>query len=156
MAEDRGASGVEQLLICRVASKLCGLPLADVVETMRPLPLERLVNMPGFVSGLSLIRGRPTPVVDGRLLLGAGAQPLATSRYVLLKLGARRVALLVDAVLGIRDIAKLELQQLPLVLRESQAAQVGALAALDTELLLVLEHARLLDELRFEQGEEAN
>jgi purine-binding chemotaxis protein CheW len=156
MSEQRGASGVEQLLICRVATKLCGLPLADVVETMRPLPLERLANMPVFVSGLSLIRGRPTPVVDGRLLLGASVEPVATSRYVVLELGERRVALLVDAVLGIRDIAEVELQQLPLVLRESQAAQVGALGALDAELLLVLEHARLLDELSFEQVEEAN
>lgn len=155
MAEGRGTRGVQQLLICRVGAKLCGLPLSDVIETMRPLPLERLANMPGFVGGLSLIRGRPTPVVDGRVLLGASGEQSATARYVVLELGDRHAALLVDAVLGIRDIAQAELQQLPLVLRESQADRVGALGTLDAELLLVLEHARLLQELGREQLEEA-
>jgi purine-binding chemotaxis protein CheW len=154
MAEWRGTSGVEPLLICRVGAKLCGLPLSDVIETMRPLPLERLANMPSFVGGLSLIRGRPTPVVDGRVLLGASGEPPASARYVMLGLADRHVALLVDAVLGIRGMARAELQQLPLVLRESQADQVGALATLDAELLLILEHARLLKELGLEQLEE--
>lgn len=156
MVERRGASGVEQLLICRVASKLCGLPLPDVVETMRPLPVQALANMPSFVSGLSLIRGRPTPVIDGRILLGSSAGLPATARYVVLELAGRRIALLVDAVLGIRDVGAAELEQLPLVLRDSQAAQVGALGALDAELLLVLKQARLLEELRFAETQEAN
>lgn len=147
---------MEQLLICRVASKLCGLPLPDVVETMRPLPVQALANMPSFVSGLSLIRGRPTPVIDGRILLGSSAGLPATARYVVLELAGRRIALLVDAVLGIRDVGAAELEQLPLVLRDSQAAQVGALGALDAELLLVLKQARLLEELRFAETQEAN
>jgi purine-binding chemotaxis protein CheW len=156
MTERRGARGVEQLLICRVGANLCGLPLSDVIETMRPLAVERLANMPSFVGGLALIRGRPTPVVDGRvLLLGSSAEPSATARYVMLALADRRVALLVDAVLGIRDIDQAELQQLPLVLRESQTDQVGALGALDAELLLILEHARLLNELRLQPIEDA-
>jgi purine-binding chemotaxis protein CheW len=156
MVERRGANGVERLLICRVASKLCGLPLPDVVETMRPLPVEALPNMPSFVSGLSLIRGRPTPVIDGRILLGSSAGLLETARYVVLELTGRRIALLVDAVLGTRDVGTAELEQLPLVLRDSQASRVGALGALDAELLLVLEQARLLDELRFAPIPEAN
>jgi purine-binding chemotaxis protein CheW len=138
-----------------VGAKLCGLPLTDVIETMRPLPVERLANMPAFVVGLSLIRGRPTPVVDGRVLLGASGEQSATARYVMLALGGRHVALLVDAVLGVRDIGQAELQQLPLVLRGSQAEQVGALGTLDAELLLILEHARLLQELGREPIEEA-
>jgi purine-binding chemotaxis protein CheW len=111
MLERRGASGVEQLLICRAASKLCGLPLSDVVETMRPLAIEALANMPDFVRGLSIIRGRATAVVDGRLLLGSSStERLAAARYVVLELGNRRVALVVDAVLGIRDVATAELE----------------------------------------------
>jgi purine-binding chemotaxis protein CheW len=155
MADERGEKGVEQLLICRVASKLCGLPLRDVVETMRPLPLERLANMPAFVHGVSLIRGRPTPVVAGHALLGSNAEPTASARYVMLELGARRVALLVDAVLGVRDVSASELDQLPLVLRQSRTDQIGALGTLDAELLVVLEHARLLADLQLHELAEA-
>jgi purine-binding chemotaxis protein CheW len=155
MFNGRGASGVRQLLICRVGSKLCGLPLEHVLETMRPLPLKRLANMPGFVCGLSVIRGRPTPVLDGRSLLGGGEQNDAGSRLVTLKLGERQLALWVDAVVGTRSVSTALLEQLPLLLRESQGEQVDAVGTLDAELLLVLEHTRLLSEADFRALEEA-
>ena len=155
MSNGRGASGVQQLLICRVSSKLCGLPLNHVLETMRPLPLERLANMPSFVCGLSLIRGRPTPVLDGRSLLGVAATDSESARLVTLKLGERRLALWVDAVVGIRAVSTGLLEQLPLLLRDPQAKQVDAIGTLDAELLLVLEHTRLLSEADFRALEEA-
>ena len=157
MSNGRGASGLKQLLICRVSSKLCGLPLEHVLETMRPLPLEELANMPSFVRGVALIRGRPTPVIDGGVLLGSPArQQGASTRLLTLKMGERRVALWVDAVVGIRGIEGAALEELPLVLRESQADQVDALGTLDAELLLLLEHTRLLTEAHFESLREAS
>lgn len=142
----RGITDDKSLLVCRVGAKLCALPLRHVVETMRPLPLERLPNMPAFVCGLSIIRGRPTPVLDARLVLGEGkAVATAARRCVTLALGQRQVALLVDAVTGIRSVDSAELTQLPLVLRDAQP-EVEALGTLDAELLLVLQHARLLSD----------
>jgi purine-binding chemotaxis protein CheW len=139
-----------------VSSKLCGLPLEHVLETMRPLPLEELANMPSFVRGIALIRGRPTPVLDGCSLLGSPATQSASARLVTFKLGARQVALWVDAVVGIRSVEGTALEQLPLVLRESQTEQVDALGTLDAELLLVLEHTRLLTEAHFQLLAEAS
>ena len=133
-------------MICRVGSRLCGLPLAHVVETMRPLPIEPLARLPAFVDGLSLIRGRPTPVLDARRLLGAGGEPGARMRFVTLDLAERSAALAVDAVLGVRDIDVAELAQLPALLRDTQNEMVAALGTLDQELLLVLERSRLLPE----------
>ena len=156
MSNGRGASGLKQLLICRVGSKLCGLPLEHVLETMRPLPLEELANLPSFVRGVALIRGRPTPVLDGRSLLGSPTTPSANPRLVTFKLGERQAALWVDAVVGIRSVDGAALEQLPLVLRESQTEQVDALGALDAELLLVLEHTRLLTEAHFQSLAEAS
>jgi purine-binding chemotaxis protein CheW len=64
----------QSTLLCRVRERLCALPLAHVVETMRPLPIEPLGGMPGFVQGIAIIRGAPVPVVDAGALLGsAGA-----------------------------------------------------------------------------------
>jgi purine-binding chemotaxis protein CheW len=156
MWNGRGASGLKQLLICRVGSKLCGLPLEHVLETMRPLPLEALANMPSFVRGVALIRGRPTPVLDGGLLLGSPAIQSASARLVTLKTGERQVALWVDAVAGMRSVDGAALEALPLVLRESHAGQLDALGRLDSELLLLLEHARLLTEAHFQSLPEAS
>lgn len=134
------------LLICRVGTRLCGLPLEHVVETMRPLPVEPLAHLPAFVDGLSLIRGRPTPVLDAQRLLGAEATPEGRGRYVTLRLGARSAALVVDAVVGVRHVDPSQLAELPALLREPRNDLVLALSTLDRELLVVLERSRLLPE----------
>ena len=38
-------------LVFRTAGRLCALPLAQVVETMRPQPVQRLDGTPAFVLG---------------------------------------------------------------------------------------------------------
>jgi purine-binding chemotaxis protein CheW len=134
------------MLICRVGSRLCGLPLAHVVETMRPLPVEPLAHLPSFVEGVSIIRGRPIPVLDARRVLGEDGEPAAGTRFVTLDLAARSAALSVDAVLGVRDIDVAELAQLPALLRDARNDMVAALGMLDQELLVVLERSRLLPE----------
>lgn len=134
------------MLICRVGSRLCGLPLAHVVETMRPLPVEPLAHLPSFIDGVSIIRGRPIPVLDARRLLGEDGEPGVRTRFVTLELAERSAALSVDAVLGVRDIDVAELEQLPALLRDAQNDLVAALGTLDHELLVVLERSRLLPE----------
>jgi purine-binding chemotaxis protein CheW len=148
MPRGRDSSGVEQLLICRVGSKLCGVPVRHVTETMRPLPLERLANMPSFVSGVSLIRGRPTPVLSGRELLGShDASP--AGRYVTLQVEGRSVALEVDTVVGLRSVDTAMLASLPPLLHAEHSAAISAIGRLDAELLLVLQHTRLLDDAAY-------
>lgn len=133
-------------LVCRVgATRLCALPLAHVLETLRPQRLEPLNGAPPHVLGIALIRGVAQPVVDVARLLGE--RPGAShevSRYVTLRVDERRVALAVGEVLGIRAIAQKDLQPLPPLLRHAAQGTVAALAAFDAELLLVLDSARLL------------
>jgi purine-binding chemotaxis protein CheW len=158
MTDGRGKSSTRRLLICRVGAKLCGLPLEHVRETMRPLPLHELGHMPNFVSGVSVIRGEPTPVLDARRLLGSSADA-EPGRYVMLALGQRRAALAVDDVLGVRQVAAETLAGLPAVMSEAENPHVEALGTLDAALLLVLQHAQLVPDelwLRLEQeGREA-
>jgi purine-binding chemotaxis protein CheW len=138
---------VTRVITCRADGKICALPLAHVLETMRPLPVRPLADLPRFVQGLALIRGWPTPVVDARTLLGGSdAQP--AGRYITLRLASgdeRRVAALaVDAVLGIADLEESALGELPELLKAAQGDLIRALGSLDSELLLVLEHSRVV------------
>lgn len=140
------------LLTCRVGTQLCGLPLGPVLETMRPLPVERLPDLPAFVRGVSLIRGAPTPVVDLRALLDldAAAPP---GRYVTIassgRSEAKAVALAVDAVLDVIPVEAASLGDLPELLQLARRELVRALMSVGTELLLVLEHSRLLPDERW-------
>jgi purine-binding chemotaxis protein CheW len=132
-------------LLVRSGPHICALSLADVVETMRPRPVEPLAGAPEVVRGLSLIRGAPVPIVDLAKLLGDGEGSVPT-RFVTVRTGQRNVALSVDAVLGIRDIALAMQSDLPPLLRDARREIVAAVSILDTELLLVLKAAKLLPE----------
>jgi purine-binding chemotaxis protein CheW len=138
-------------LLCRVRDRLCAIPLASVVETFRPLPVEPLASAPPFVLGLSLIRGIPTAVVDAAGLLGAGVG--TPGRFVTLRISDRRVVLAVDAVAGVRTIEGERLQALPSLLRDAGRELVEAVGSLDAELLFVLRGARWLPQDLPDRGE---
>lgn len=134
------------MLVCRVGTKLCALPLGRLLETMRPLAIEPLAQTADFVSGVAVIRGRPTPVLDARKLLGSPSD-VPPGRYVTLDLGeggARVAALAVDAVVGVREVPDALAGELPTLLGDARSSVVGAVTTLDRELLLVLEQARLV------------
>lgn len=139
--------------MCRVGAKLCGLPLTAVIETCRPLPTEPLAGTPPFVLGLALLRARPTLVLDAHRLLDSGSGTPPT-RYVSLRVGdtTRTVALAVDNVIGLRDVAESELQALPDLLSNDADAR-SALGSLDQLLLVLLESSRLVPDALWERLE---
>jgi purine-binding chemotaxis protein CheW len=139
---DAGQSG-SRVLLCRVEAVVCALPLENVSETMRPLPLERIGELPGFIDGLSIIRGKAVPVIDLARLLGSGKETKKT-RLVLIKIEERNVALSVDAVIGIRTLENGSLKQLSPLLRGASAEFVRTVGSLDAQLLIVLESSRIV------------
>lgn len=136
------SNGVARVLVCRVQSRLCGLPLDEVEETLRPQPLRPLAAPVVHVQGLARIRGDWLPVVDLAGLLGLDAGPV--HRYVVVRAGPRRVALAVAEVLGLHQLPVDAVSALPPLLRDAAHAAVTALAERDAELVAVLDHARLL------------
>jgi purine-binding chemotaxis protein CheW len=130
-------------VLTRVGSRVCAIAAAHVSETMRPLPVEPFANMPSFVLGVSIVRGAPVPVVDLARLLGV-TDGRAPGRFLCMRVGVRRAALAVDAVLGVRTLDLDALGQLSPLLGEAGAGAVEAIGALDSELLLLLRDARLV------------
>jgi purine-binding chemotaxis protein CheW len=124
----------------------CALPLEQVVETMRPLPIGPVTNAPHYVLGLSIIRGAPLPVVDLGALLGRGGTPSAApARVVTVRVGgsgSRQVAIAVDSVVGVRTLEQCVLSDLPPLLGASDV--VTSLGVLDRELVSLLDGSRVL------------
>ncbi|MEO6772903.1 MAG: chemotaxis protein CheW [Kofleriaceae bacterium] len=130
------------MLIARVGTLTCAIPVEHVVETMRPLPVEPLGQAAAYVRGIAVIRGAPTLVIDAAALFettaGAGA------RFVVIRAASRTAALLVDAVSEVRAIARAELQALPPLARAATSDVIAAIGAVDSELVVVLEAAKLV------------
>ena len=137
-------TGHEDLfLLCRARGLLCALPLAHVVETMRPLPIRPLGEMPPFVRGLSIVRGTPVPVVDAGALLDQTA-PGQPARFVTLRAGDRHAALEVEEVVGIRRLAPDRLGGMPPLLDRTRPGITALLGTLDGQLLAVLRDGRIV------------
>ncbi|HEX4339663.1 MAG TPA: chemotaxis protein CheW [Polyangiaceae bacterium] len=142
-ADAATVTGAGAVLICRAGARTCALPLTHVVETMRPLAIEPFAGAPTFVAGLSRIRGEHVPVIDLGRLLGAKDETEPT-RFVLLRVGSRTIAIRVDAVIGVGSLPESTSREVPRLLAGADETAVATLAARDAELMLVLDSARLL------------
>jgi purine-binding chemotaxis protein CheW len=140
---DAAASGTTstRVLLVRAGTRICALPIGAVVETMRLLPVRPVPGVPEAVRGISILRGKPVPVVDLAALLGDAEDPQA-GRLVAIRTGNRQVGLAVRDVLRIVEIPGTG--TLPPLLQDACAARVRAIAALDAELFWVLDAARLV------------
>ncbi len=134
------------MLVTRVGGIACAIPIAHVVETMRPLPIEPVTDAGqlAFVRGVSVVRGTAIPVIDTASLLGQDAREQA--RFVVVRAGARTVALLVDAVIDVRSFDSATFSELPPLVRAITHDNVQAIGALDRELFVVLDTGRIVPE----------
>ncbi len=104
-----------ELLAIRVADLEFALELSAVKEVIRPPPLVRVPNLPGFVAGVINFRGVAIPVVDlgtrfetGKSAAANGSAPrptpvpeggargIPTQRLVICAVGSKVVAFAVD------------------------------------------------------------
>jgi purine-binding chemotaxis protein CheW len=132
-------------LIVEAGDRTCAIPIVHVAETMRPLPIAPVAGVPPFLLGLSVIRGAPVPTVD--LLSVIGSERAETvSRFVVLRLDERRVALAVGGVVGLRELESSDLEGMPPLLRGARTDVVEAVGVLDSALLFVLRAARIVPE----------
>ena len=138
------ASEISPVLVVMVGATACAFPLHHVAETMRPLPIKAVAGTPGFVRGVSVIRGTPTPVVDLKALLENSENSPSYGRFVTLKLDDRRVAIGVDSVVGLRNLDSAQLGALPPLLRDVTADLIESFGTRDAQLLLVLRAARIV------------
>lgn len=136
------------MLVTRVGGIACAFPIEQVIETMRPVTVEPIGRSASaalaFVEGLAVIRGAPVPVVDARQLLGTPRG--SGARVVVVRAADHRIAVVVDDVIGVRQLARDTLSALPSLLRGANQDSVSAIGARDGGLLVVLDSARVLSE----------
>jgi purine-binding chemotaxis protein CheW len=130
----------EATLVVRAGTHLCAFELAHIVEVMRPLPIRPIAGTPHFVSGVAVIRGESTPVVDLARLLSGVARPV--QRFVTLAGGRYAAALAVEEVVGVCPVD--EWHELSPVLDVVDEQVIEALGTFDAQPLLMLDAGRIV------------
>lgn len=127
----------------RSCAGLFALPIKNILEIMRPQPVQVIADMPSVMKGVAIIRGAPVPVMELSDLLNMKTDQ-KSSRFILLQAQSGRVALAVEDVVGLHRFQSSLFQILPPLFGTESREIISSIGLMDRQLLFVLETARLI------------
>jgi len=99
------------ILVFRLSEQCYALPLNCVHQIVDMVMITRLPDVPPPIQGAINVHGRLTVVIDVRQRIGLPAKAYeAHTPLLLVELAGRPVALAVDSVLGVREVAGADLE----------------------------------------------
>jgi purine-binding chemotaxis protein CheW len=152
LVEEREAEAAAEtvpLVIFAIGNQEFAFPLGVVEEVLRlPEEIARLPHADSVVVGSTAVRGALLPLLSLRALLAlSGADDSAKARILVIRIGAHRVGLVVDAMRSILRVTEEDIDPVPQVLARGGAeARIQAICRLDEgrRLVSVLAAEKLL------------
>jgi purine-binding chemotaxis protein CheW len=133
------------VLLMEAGGQRCGVPTAGVIEIVRAARTTPLPGAPGVIEGVLDVRGRVVPVLDLRARLDLAVRPMQPSDHlVLIRAGARAVALRVDQACDLAQLADGQVDVMPDVV--VRGASVAGAALLPDGLVLIHDPALFLSQ----------
>ncbi len=118
------------------------LPIAIIREIVNPLDVIDLPDAPDEVRGVANYRGDVVPVVDLRVRFRLAASlETRKTKWILIDIGDRLVALIVDAVSGVFG-ASGDLRPPPVLGRGEDVRGIAGVTMLEDEMVFVLDVTR--------------
>lgn len=129
----------EPWLTVRLDREKLALPVAAVLEVVRPQAITRVPHAPFAVCGVTSLRGAVLAVVDLRVRLGLAAKPIgATSRIVVVSSKGRRIGVLVESAEQVVSIDALQIEKAPEDVLSDRSYYVRGVYRQSNELLILL------------------
>ena len=137
---------LRELITFQVEGQVFALDIMAIREIRAWTPATRLPRVPSYVAGVVNLRGTVLPVID--LAARLGWKPVeATPRHAIIvtQLGSRQTGLIVESVSDIVTIDFDTLQAPPATADSSIVPFLTGLAALDDQMVMVLDLDALAD-----------
>jgi len=140
-------TATDRIVVFIIDEQSYALSLNAVVKVIHAIEIKHLPKAPEIVSGIINVKGQIIPVIDIRKRFGLAEREIyLDDRMIIADTGKRHVAILVDAVTGISDLAPGHLA----VAKETLpfAEHLRGVAKVENELILIydLEEFLSLDE----------
>lgn len=113
----RETGELREYLWFRIAGEDYVVPLKDVDEVVRLLPITFVPRVPPWIKGIVSLRGEMIPVVDLRVRLGFAGEG-NYQRIMICFRGEERCGFLVEEVRGVVRVRQEEWQEVPAGLEE--------------------------------------
>lgn len=143
---------LHQIVVFTLDEPRCALHLSAVERVVRAVEVTPLPKAPEIVLGVINAQGQIIPVVDVRKRFRLPAREMSTDdRFIIARTSKRLVALAVDSVVGMRELANCDVvdaeQSLPFAEYIQGAAKVADNIVLiyDLDKFLSLDEERMLD-----------
>jgi purine-binding chemotaxis protein CheW len=135
-----------ELITFEVGGQVFGLDIMAIREIRAWTPATRLPRVPHYVAGVVNLRGTVLPVIDLAARLGWEAtEPTPRHAIIVTQTGGKATGLIVDSVSDIVTIPKDTLQPPPVTANDSIITFLEGLAAIDEQMVMVLNLAALGD-----------
>jgi purine-binding chemotaxis protein CheW len=126
----------EQIVVFTLDELFYALPLQAVVRVIHAIEIRPLPEAPEVISGIINVQGKIIPVADIRKRFGLTEREIdPDDRLIIADTGKRQIAIPVDTVTGIRDLAPGQLEQAGETL--PFAEHLRGVAKIDDELILI-------------------
>ena len=134
-----------QLVVFDLANEHYGVDIAAVESIIKLQPITAMPHAPGFVEGVTNLRGTVLPVVDLRKRFGLSA-PEATkeTRIVVAELDGTQVGMVVDAVTEVLRVPEDDIEPPSPVVTTMESTFVTGIAKVDERLIILLDLDKVL------------
>lgn len=110
----QGGDDVVELFTFRIGGEDYALDIRRVREIVHPQPITPVPRTPVFVEGVIRLRGDVLPVISVRKRFGLPVPPPgARSKFLVVQVAGRRVALVVDQVSEVLRVHRSEIRPAP-------------------------------------------
>jgi purine-binding chemotaxis protein CheW len=138
-----------EFLVFELENQRYGLPLRDVMETVRAVTITPLPQAPSIVEGVINFRGMVVPVFDIRARFGHPPRAMQVQNHLILaSAGKRQVALRVDRAMDLVRVRDQDVQEAQTVV--PHAPYISGVARLPDGLMLIHDLATFLSEAETE------
>lgn len=108
------------VVLVECAGQQLGLPARRVEQVRQAAQVTRLPDLPPLVEGVVNVRGEIVPVLDGRRRLGISHSDVRpTDRFVIVRASGRRLAIHVEAAVGVVEVPAADLDEAAALGREA-------------------------------------
>ncbi|GAB1265976.1 chemotaxis protein CheW [Aurantivibrio infirmus] len=145
---------IQQWVTFHLDGETYGINVMHVQEVLRYSEIARVPGAPEYVLGIINLRGNVVTVIDTRHRFGLKSVDVTDStRIVIVETDKHVVGILVDSVAEVVYLRRSEIESAPNVGNDDHAKFIQGVCHKNDELLILIEHDKLLTEDQWEQVE---
>jgi purine-binding chemotaxis protein CheW len=135
----------QQLVIFELGEEKFGVNIAAVESIIKMQALTKVPHAPGFVEGVTNLRGVVLPVIDLRRRFGMLTQEATKeTRIVVVNLEGIKVGMVVDSVSEVLTIEDKSVEPTPPMVSTVDSAFIVGIAKIEHQLVILLELEKVL------------